>query len=193
MPLSIPDGQAYAPLIGEKPLLSDEEDLGQSAGASAINTTRSNIKHAGAAAPADAPDAAMKAAGPAMAARLREAGASEADKDESAGIAIKEQGVKVDGAAAPEPSEPAAAAMAKKEQGPATDAGAAMPGDPVPDIDYKLGQAQDEAAAAGPVRPTPTDPGDPTPPGGGPGGGGEVAASGQPIPGVDVIVKKKSH
>ncbi len=65
--------------------------------------------------------------------------------------------------------------------------GTAMEGEPIPGIDVKLGKnAGGAVAGTGPVRATPTDPGDPFPPD----APGEAPAAGDPIPGIDVIVKQ---
>jgi hypothetical protein len=92
-------------------------------------------------------------------------------------------------------------------------AGVAAESDPIPGLDVKLGKNPGGAAAnIGPVKPEPTRPADPIPADAGPAGlaikeqgikhgdgGGdatpavdapEVAGRGNPIPGVDVIVKK---
>jgi hypothetical protein len=92
-------------------------------------------------------------------------------------------------------------------------AGVAAEGEPIPGLDVKLGRNPGSGAAGvGPVKPEPTRPADPTPTHGGPTGmaikeqgikygeaGGEatpagdtagVADAGQPIPGVDIIIKK---
>jgi hypothetical protein len=148
--------------------------------ADVVNTTRSNIKNGGSVVSggggtSDATP--TKAGGETLAAPAKDA----AGGDE-AGIAIKEQGVKVDGGGGE----------------------LAADGDPVPGLDVKLGKNPGGALMeSGPVKPTPTRP-DPPPDHDGRAGASSSAAGagdtagetgiaegvGQPIPGVDIVIKK---
>ncbi len=182
--------------MGEKPLSIDEapqqtavaaggplEELdAPPAAAGTISTTRSNIKNQGAAAHDPATEAGTGA--------VAEEAVGTVHGPDVAGMAIKEQGVLKSTSTGQGPRQTGGTVK--------TGGNMATEGDPIPGIDVKLGK-NPGGGAVGPVRPGPgpTDPGDPFPvgtgvPGGGAGGGGDAPAATNPLPGIDIIVKRDS-
>lgn len=135
-------------------------------GAGGIITTRSNIKHSS------------------MTGDGSGSGGSDTEgHPEAAGFALKENGVKYDDGGTDTQATSAAAIGPVKptptnppgpfpdDPGPGGSAGGmAADGDPIPGLDVKLGKNPGGAASIGPLKPTPTDPGDPFPDDGGPAG-----------------------